>query len=59
MKNKEKCKNEYDEKNDKMCEEVKSEEQGNDDEQNDDEKMAKNDKNEETIYRAGSQDMIY
>jgi hypothetical protein len=32
MKNKEKCKNEYDEKNDKMCEEVKSEEQGNDDE---------------------------
>ena len=41
-----------------MCEEVKSEEQGKDDEQ-DDEKMAKNDKNEETIYRAGSRDMIY
>jgi len=54
MKNKEKCKNEYDEKNDKMCEEVKSEKQGKDDE-----KMAKNDKNEETIYRAGSLDMIY
>ena len=29
---KRKCKNEYDEKNDKMCEEVKSEEQGKDDE---------------------------
>ena len=42
-----------------MSEEVKSEEQGKDDEQNDDEKKAKNDKNEETIYRAGSRDMRY
>ena len=42
-----------------MCEEVKSEEQGKDDEQNDEKNKTKNDKNEETIYRAGSRDMIY